>query len=557
LLVTRGAPGNNEFGDFLRKSCGNGAAIDDPQTCFASVLGVWLILAAVEALALYAVHWSARQVALAGSAKLRTALHAQSLMLGPGGSWTARGSSPAELFCDKIETVRQGLATWWQTLPLDALLVIALVGLALKMHFWLTLAVVLLVGACWPLLHRLRENAEAREALFADRAAKQRSLLAENLGQARWVDGAPAGAQNGAAFREQLAHHQRLASQQETVASRAEPVDVFLRLACVTFILFLVGLNVLREPSRITPAETIVMVVALAVAYLPIKRLLRLSSELDDAERAAAELGEFLDRGPAVHTAPAAKELGRLAQRVELANVTVTDRSGHKLLDSVSLALPAGSFTAIVSTDPGLPEALTELLPRYHDPVSGRILIDGTDIRTVTFDSLRGQVALVLAGDWLNTASVSENIGGERYSAEDIADAARRAGAYDFIQRLPQGFDTVIGEHGIRISPDEVFRLSVAHALLRKPSLVVLDEPVEDPENLSDHPLDDAIAAISEGRTVVAVARRMSTLRHAPRVLLFHEGKLHADATHAELLQKVDLYRHLNYVRFNEFRGVV
>jgi ATP-binding cassette, subfamily B, bacterial len=556
LMITHGAPGENDFGKFLRTACGDGQTIGDPIACFSSLMIVWLALATIEALALYAVGWSARQVALAGAARLRVALHSQSLMLGPGGAWTTRGLSPMQLFSGAVEEVRAGLAKWWQNLPLDVLLAVTLVGLAFKMHFWLTLAVLLLVGACWPLLHRLRQNANAREDLLADRAAKQRSLLAESLRSARRIDGLSA-QHNGAAFGEQLAHHQRLASQQQTVASRAEPVDVFVRLACMAFILLLVGLNVLRDPPRITPPEAMVMIVALAVAYVPLRRLLELSEALDEPERAAAEIGEYLDRPPGIQSAPDAREIGRVAQRVELAGVTVTDRAGHRLLDGVSLWLPAGSFTAVLSSDPGLVQALTELFPRCHDPAAGQILLDGADIRTVKLDSLRSQVALVRATDWLTTGTVSENIGGGKYSADDIADAARKAGAYDFIQRLPQGFDTVIGEHGIRVSAEESFRLSVAHALLRNPSLVIIEEPAEDPDYPPEHPLDDAIAAISEGRTVLAVARRISTLRQAQRVLLFHEGRLYADGTHAELLQKFDLYRHLSYVRFNEFRGVV
>src|SRR5262249_12287586 len=176
-----------------------------------------------------------------------------------------------------------------------------------------------------------------------------------------------------------------------------------------------------------------------------------------------------------------------------------------------------------------------------------------------TINSVRSQVGVLLPGQVLVTGTVSENIacGDTRLSARDVLEAARQSLAYDFIQKLPHGFETVVGEHGLHLSTAEAFLIGLPRLLVRKPSVAIVGESAEAVDAASDETLLTALDRLAANRTLIILARRLATLRSADRILLFHEGKLHSMGNHAELLADSALYRHLNYVRFNEFRDQV
>ena len=157
----------------------------------------------------------------------------------------------------------------------------------------------------------------------------------------------------------------------------------------------------------------------------------------------------------------------------------------------------------------------------------------------------------------LFTGSIEENIsfGDPRYDAQRVANAARRAGAYDFIQRLPQGFNTIIGDHGMRLAASEVFLISLARALLRKPDVLVLEEPSGEIDERTDALIDASIRRVSRNRTLLILPGRLPTMRFVDRILVFDQGNLVADGSHSELLQSSELYRHLHYLQFNPFGG--
>jgi ABC-type multidrug transport system fused ATPase/permease subunit len=199
---------------------------------------------------------------------------------------------------------------------------------------------------------------------------------------------------------------------------------------------------------------------------------------------------------------------------------------------------------------------LSYLLPRFYDPYTGQVLMDRKDIRYAMLASVRLQTALVLREALLFTGTVAENIGcgDEQFSQLQITEAAKRARAYDFVQRLPQGFNTVVGEHGMRLTNSQQVRIGVARALLRDPTLAILEEPPDEMDVPTAELLDQAIEALAEKRTLIVLPTRLITLRKLDRVFLFHEGKLVDEGSHNELLQRSELYRHLIYQRFNMFR---
>jgi ABC-type multidrug transport system fused ATPase/permease subunit len=196
-------------------------------------------------------------------------------------------------------------------------------------------------------------------------------------------------------------------------------------------------------------------------------------------------------------------------------------------------------------------------LPRFYDPDAGRVLYDGQDLRNATLKSLRGQVALVPQDGLLFSATVRDNIacGDFRLNESELRETVKLLAADEFILRLPQGFDTTIGANGIRLGPVESLLIGLSRAIVRKPSVLIVEEPMEDLDPDEALRMDHALGVASQDRALLCLATRLQTLRNADQIYLLHEGRVQAAGTHAELLQDSDLYRHVIYLRFNEFRN--
>jgi subfamily B ATP-binding cassette protein MsbA len=253
-----------------------------------------------------------------------------------------------------------------------------------------------------------------------------------------------------------------------------------------------------------------------------------------------------------------AADLGRIGSEFRWEHVTVGTEAGQgkPLLANASLNVPAKALIAFVGSDPRLAHTVAGLCLRHRDPDAGRLLVDGCDLRQLTLASVRRQIAFAPADGMLLTETVEDNIrcGRSSYTPSDIERAAELCYVSDFIRNLSQGFQTTIGPRGRLLDPSVAFRIGLARAVLGDPSLLLVEEPAEPPDEESGRAMDAALQQIRQNRTVIVFAARLSTLRASERVYLFHQGKLQAEASHAELLQQDALYRHLNYLLFNPFR---
>jgi ABC-type multidrug transport system fused ATPase/permease subunit len=242
-------------------------------------------------------------------------------------------------------------------------------------------------------------------------------------------------------------------------------------------------------------------------------------------------------------------------EQVAFENVSLESRSGRKLLEGFSAEIPAGARTAILGLDEDAKLALLCLVPRLLDPRVGKIRVDGKDLREMTLESVRAQVATVLQADLVFTDSVLVNIGlGEPMNTlPRVIEAAKIAHAHHFIQDLPHGYDTTIGPLGHYLKPDEQFRIALARAYLHDPSILIVEEPNTAIDENTKHLIDDSLSRIAVGRTMVIVPHRLSTVRACDHAIVMHDGRAEEAGSPSQLQADSKLFRHLIYTEFNEF----
>jgi ATP-binding cassette subfamily B protein len=517
------------------------------------------LLAALESLTLGLFFLNVRRAAVDVGSRLRGAVYDQAFRLGVFDILGDRVTQAERLISEQIPRVEEGLIHLWCVVARSVALVVVALLLILLANIWLSLVTLLFAVLAWMLYCWLTQRTVNQIRLCEDRASLELDRLLEQLRQAPLVAGYLLSRIPGEPLEDTLRRFRQQTGLAAASSVLVGPVLHLFLMAGGALILALVGVNLFREPPQITLAATVVLGTSLVVAFAPVRRILRLRQSLPEAERSAASIFTYLDREPSVGEAPAAKPLGRIRERIELQSVTLADRQGRKLLDDVTLTIPARAEIAIVSSDSSVPIALAGLLARFYNPAAGTILCDGQEMRTVTLQSLRQQVALVTGNDQLFTGTVSDNIscGEMRFTQAQIGDAAKQALAYDFIQKLPQGFATIVGQQGEQLDTGQAFQISLSRVALRDPSLLVVQEPRGEIDDDTAEGIREAIQRVTQDRTIILLPTRLETVRGADKVILLHQGKVAGEGTHTELIQASELYRHLTYVRFNQYRGQV
>jgi ATP-binding cassette subfamily B protein len=324
------------------------------------------------------------------------------------------------------------------------------------------------------------------------------------------------------------------------------PFIGFLPQLGLATILFYGGRQVID--GRLTIGEFSAFYAYLLMLLSPMRTLGTLLGLAQRATAAGARVYQILDREPRIASAPDAPGLPAGAGHVELHGVSVQyEGAARPVLHDVDLDVPAGTTVALVGATGSGKTTLVQLLPRLYDVSAGAVLIDGADVRGVDVASLRGAIAVVDDDPFLFSASVAENIAYARAGAtsEEIELAARRAQAHDFIARLPDGYDTRVGERGLTLSGGQRQRVAIARAFLADPRILILDDATSSVDASTEQEIKSALRAVMSGRTTFVIAHRLSTISLADTIVVLEDGTIAAAGGHDELLEQSDLYREI------------
>jgi len=279
-----------------------------------------------------------------------------------------------------------------------------------------------------------------------------------------------------------------------------------------------------------------------------IRRIVEFAEQFQQGMSGIERFQEIMDTDPEIVDAPDAVKLENVVGRVEFKNVSFHYDSGDRnVLTALDLKVKAGESIALVGPSGGGKTTLCSLIPRFYDVSSGNILIDGVDIKSVTINSLRDNVGVVAQDVYLFSGSVRENIAYGKIGAsdEEIIEAAKLAGAHDFISSLPEGYDTYVGERGVKLSGGQKQRISIARLFLKNPPILILDEATSALDNESEKLVQESLEKLAHGRTTFTIAHRLTTIKNADRILVLTENGIEESGTHAELIAKGGIYSEL------------
>jgi ATP-binding cassette, subfamily B, bacterial MsbA len=334
--------------------------------------------------------------------------------------------------------------------------------------------------------------------------------------------------------------------------SRASPMMETLGGAAIAVVILYGGHQVITGAR--TPGALFSFITALLLAYQPLKSLANLNASLQEGLAAAQRVFEVLDVEPTIRDMPGARPLRVAGGEIRFEGVRFGYAPGTVALDGVSLTVPAGRTVALVGPSGAGKSTILNLIPRFFDVDEGSIAIDGEDIRSVTLASLRGAIALVAQEVSLFDDTVRANIAYGRFGAstEEIVAAARAAAADAFIRDLPQGYDTLVGEHGVRLSGGQRQRVAIARAMLKDAPILLLDEATSSLDSESERQVQAALRALMRGRTTLVIAHRLSTIQGADLICVVDRGQIAETGRHVELIARDGLYARLYATQFAE-----
>jgi subfamily B ATP-binding cassette protein MsbA len=436
---------------------------------------------------------------------------------------------------------------------LSAVFEFAVALAAMLLISWrLTLAAFIVIPAAMAIWGPLVKVLRRRDRRVLHVGGEVNAHIAETLSGIRLVKASSAEEHERTRFRDLTGTYFREFMQAERARALAAPMTEMLAAAGTVILLFYGARLVVS--GDLTGPQFIVFLTLSVKLYAPVKNLAKFPATAQPGLVAAERVFEFLDAPSEVVETSDPREVDGIRDGIAFERVSFAYRDGEPALHDVSFAVPKGSIAALVGPSGSGKSTLVDLLARFFDPSAGRIVIDSVDIRDVAVADLRALIGFVSQETVLFHDSVRANIayGIADATHERVEAAARAAHAHEFVRRLPRGYETVVGERGVELSGGQRQRIAIARALLRDAPILVLDEATSSLDTEAERVIQDAVERLMEGRTVIVIAHRLSTVQRADQILVLDRGRVVERGTHASLLAQSGHYRRLYELQFED-----
>jgi subfamily B ATP-binding cassette protein MsbA len=465
-------------------------------------------------------------------------------------NWTPTGNLLTRALSD-VQMASSIITNSLISLVGDSLTLVALVGGLFWMDFkFALLAFVVFPVAILPIIgaaRRVRKTAKSAQRKLSDISV----LMQEAVQGCRVVKAFGMENYESERFRAMLKKQLRMMRRVLRASAFSSPFIEVLGACAVVAVLWY-GISAVLVGSR-SPGTFAAFIGAMLIIYRPFKRIAGTNNSIQQGLVSAERVFAIIDHPPEIYEAPGALELKHGPHSIEFRKVNFRyDPNGEWVLRNINMKIGAGETVALVGMSGGGKSTLSDLIPRFYDPNKGEMLIDGVDAKRYTLKSLRAEIGLVSQHTFLFNDTIRTNIayGGGSGDFDEIVAAAKAANAHDFITRLPNGYETLVGELGVRLSGGERQRLAIARALLKNAPILILDEPTSNLDSEGERVVQDAIERLMVNRTTLMIAHRLSTVRRADRIFVIVSGEIVEAGTHEELLALDGAYRKLCDLQF-------
>jgi len=470
----------------------------------------------------------------------------------------SRAGDLTSIVLNDVAIMRRTFSVSFQKLLVEPINILTFFTLLFLINWKLTLAAMLILPAAITMMVWVGGSIRRKAKRSSKQIAGIVSILQEVLGAIRVVKAFVMEKTEKLKFRKETTKYYQLQKRQMGLRLASSPVTEMIGVTMGVILLWLGGQDVLIE-SSMEPEDFIRFNLLLFSILNPIKSLNTVNTDMQTALASAERVYSILDTESTVSNAPDAEEVTKFESAISFEDVHFAyDEGEGDVVQGISFEIQRGQVVAVVGESGAGKSTIADLIPRFFDVTHGSVKLDGKDVRSIQKLSLRDLMGIVSQETILFNDTIANNIayGQEGISEEKLRAVAEAANALDFIETQPQGFDTVIGDRGVKLSGGQRQRLAIARALLKNPPILIMDEATSSLDSKSEKKVQQAIERLMQDRTVFVIAHRLSTVVNADKIVVLSEGKIVETGTHKELIEKEGQYKQLYEVQFGEITEV-